>query len=94
MITNRGLSVFFYEDVENRIVALRQNSERILQLAECLGANPEGIALIRAAIMGTLDDVAASFGVHEPVVDFVTILSQPTETTQYLDLSEDKSFWP
>lgn len=67
-----ALNINFSEDIADRLEALRLTNERLLALAEDLGADSRDIALIRAVILGTLADVAVSFGLHRP--DFVAIL--------------------
>lgn len=69
-----GIDVYFPEHISDRLEALRLTNERLLTLAETLGADARDIALVRAAILGTLDDVATSFGLHRQGLDFVAIL--------------------
>lgn len=70
------MSMMFYfpEDISHRLAALAQNNERNLRLAEALGANGRDINLIRAVIMGTLADIAISFGLYRQRADFMAIL--------------------
>jgi len=70
--------IFFSKDVFDRLNALRQSNERWLRLAETLGADPRILAIVRAAIMGTLDDVAVSFGLRRP--DTLSIPQLPVES--------------
>lgn len=69
-----SLDIYFQDDIADRLEALRQSNERLLTLAEDLGADVRDIALIRAAIMDTLDAVGLSFGLHRQGADFAAIL--------------------
>jgi len=61
-----SLDIYFADDVADRLEALRQSNLRMLALAESLGADPRILTIVRAAVMGTLSDVAVSFGLHRP----------------------------
>jgi len=69
--------IFFAEDVEDRLRALRYSTIRWLTLAEALGADAGAIALARTVALGVLDDVGASFGLAR--LDIKTTLQIPTE---------------
>lgn len=69
-----SLDIYFREDIQDRLDSLCQANERLLTLVEGTGASPRDIALVRAAIRGTLADVAVSFGLHRQSPDFLAIL--------------------
>ena len=69
-----ALDIFFKEDIQDRLDSLRQTNERLLTLAEDLGADARDIGLIRAVIMDTLDAVGVSFGLYCQRLGFVATL--------------------
>jgi len=75
-----SLDIYFSEDVAARLLALAQSNERTLQLAADLGANPRGIALVRAAYQGALCDVGVSFGLAR--TELVVIMKRGSDQTR------------
>lgn len=93
------LGIYFCEDIQDILLAIRQSQERVLQLAKDLGADSRDIDLIYAAVTGVLDDVATAFGLGKLGVDFTVILADmaewtPTQEVSRLELDvTDRSFW-
>ena len=68
-----GLDIYFSEDIYNALRALGQANERLLDLAETYGMNPEVARLCHEVYNGALGDVGQAFGLA---------LGKPAEPTK------------